>query len=263
MKKIVIIQNSDNSNKEINKINSDTKLENLENEITKNISDLLLWSNLKNIIKNFFGTSPKEIETLTNALKENLNKEELLEFKKEKIIEKTLVDEELEKIKNKKKLNTTEDENNDYNKINSLQDQSSKIIGVLQQIDNDEKELEQLFNKYIYLIKNKSPDDDDNFEIRFKSEIIGLMTKESNLNLNEIKLVSDLIEEYFKELNIQETKLKQLKEINLKTENQLNSLNQEIDLINEKLLKNENEIKKRKTENMKLEKGIKEVKEPI
>ena len=265
LKQIVIIQNSDNSNKEINKINSDTKLENLENEITKNISDLLLWSNLKNIIKNFFGTSPKEIETLTNALKENLNsvKEELLEFKKEKIIEKTLVDEELEKIKNKKKLNTTEDENNDYNKINSLQDQSSKIIGVLQQIDNDEKELEQLFNKYIYLIKNKSPDDDDNFEIRFKSEIIGLMTKESNLNLNEIKLVSDLIEEYFKELNIQETKLKQLKEINLKTENQLNSLNQEIDLINEKLLKNENEMKKRKTENMKLEKGIKEVKDTM
>ena len=90
LKQIVIIQNSDNSNKEINKINSDTKLQNLENEITKNISDLLLWTNLKNIIKNFFGTSPKEIESLTNALKENLNsvKEELLEFKKEKITEK-------------------------------------------------------------------------------------------------------------------------------------------------------------------------------
>ena len=265
LKQIVIIQNSDNSNKEINKINSDTKLQNLENEITKNISDLLLWSNLKNIIKNFFGTSPKEIETLTNALKENLNsvKEELLEFKKEKIIEKTLVDEELEKIKNKKKLNTNEDENNDYNKINSLQQQSSKIIGILQQIDNDEKELEQLFNKYIYLIKNKSPDDDDNFEIRFKSEIIGLMTKESNLNTNEIKLISDSIEEYFKELNIQETKLKQLKEINLKTGNQLNSLNQEIDLINEKILKNENEIKIKKTVNIKLEKEIKEVKDTM
>ena len=65
-------------------------MQNLENEITKNISDLLLWTNLKNIIKNFFGTSPKEIESLTNALKENLNsvKEELLEFKKEKIKEK-------------------------------------------------------------------------------------------------------------------------------------------------------------------------------
>ena len=90
LKQIVLIQNSDNSNKEINKINSDTKLQNLENEITKNISDLLLWTNLKNIIKNFFGTSPKEIESLTNALKENLNsvKEELLEFKKEKITEK-------------------------------------------------------------------------------------------------------------------------------------------------------------------------------
>ena len=113
------------------------------------------------------------------------------------------------------------------------------------------------------MIKNKSPDDDDNFEIRFKSEIIGLMTKESNLNTNEIKLISDSIEEYFKELNIQETKLKQLKEINLKTGNQLNSLNQEIDLINEKILKNENEIKIKKTENIKLEKEIKEVKDTM
>ena len=89
------------------------------------------------------------------------------------------------------------------------------------------------------------------------------MTKESNLNTNEIKLISDSIEEYFKELNIQETKLKQLKEINLKTRNQLNSLNQEIDLINEKILKNENEIKIKKTVNIKLEKEIKEVKDTM
>ena len=89
------------------------------------------------------------------------------------------------------------------------------------------------------------------------------MTKESNLNTNEIKLISDSIEEYFKELNIQETKLKQLKEINLITGNQLNSLNQEIDLINEKILKNENEIKIKKTVNIKLEKEIKEVKDTM
>ena len=266
LKQIVLIQNSDNSNKEINKINSDTKLENLEKEITKNISDLLLWNNLKNIIKNFFGTSSKEIESLTNALKENLNivKEELLIFKKQKITEKTLVDEEIENIKNKKKkVDNKEEENNDYNRILTLQDQSSKIIGILQQIDNDEKELEQLFNKYIYLIKNKSPDDNENFEKRFKNEIIGLMTKESNLKMNELKLVSDLIEEYFKELNTQETKLKQLKEINFKIENQLNTLNQEIESINDKLLKNENEIKEKKTQNIKFEKEIKEVKDTM
>ena len=263
LKQIVLIQNSDNSNKEINKINSDTKLENLEKEITKNISDLLLWNNLKNIIKNFFGTSSKEIESLTNALKENLNivKEELLIFKKQKITEKTLVDEEIENIKNKKKkVDNKEEENNDYNRILTLQDQSSKIIGILQQIDNDEKELEQLFNKYIYLIKNKSPDDNENFEKRFKNEIIGLMTKESNLKMNELKLVSDLIEEYFKELNTQETKLKQLKEINFKIENQLNTLNQEIESINDKLLKNENEIKEKKTQNIKFEKEKKKIK---
>ena len=157
LKQIVLIQNSDNSNKEIEKLNSDTKLNDLENEITKNISNLLLWNNLKNIIKNFFGTTPKESETLILALNENLNivKEELLDFKKEKISEKTLIDEEIENLRNKnKKLNTREEEKNEYNQILSLQEQSSKIINILQEIDEDEKELEQLFNKYIYLIKN-------------------------------------------------------------------------------------------------------------
>ena len=266
LKQIVLIQNSDNSNKEIEKLNSDTKLNDLENEITKNISNLLLWNNLKNIIKNFFGTSPKEAETLILALNENLNivKEELLDFKKEKISEKSLIDEEIENFRNKnKKLNTGEEEKNEYNQILSLQDQSSKIINILQEIDEDEKELEQLFNKYIYLIKNKSPDDDENFEMRFKNEIISLITKKSNLNINELKSISDLIEEYFKELNIKEKQLKELKEINSKIVNQLNSLNKDIDLINDKIINNENEIKEKTNENIKLEKEIKEVKETI
>ena len=266
LKQIVLIQNSDNSNKEIEKLNSDTKLNDLENEITKNISNLLLWNNLKNIIKNFFGTTPKESETLILALNENLNivKEELLDFKKEKISEKTLIDEEIENLRNKnKKLNTREEEKNEYNQILSLQEQSSKIINILQEIDEDEKELEQLFNKYIYLIKNKSPDDDENFEMRFKNEIISLITKKSNLNINELKSISDLIEEYFKELNIREKQLKELKEINSKIVNQLNSLNKDIDLINDKIINNENEIKEKTNENIKIEKEIKEVKETI
>ena len=266
LKQIVLIQNSDNSNKEIEKLNSDTKLNDLENEITKNISNLLLWNNLKNIIKNFFGTTPKESETLILALNENLNivKEELLDFKKEKISEKTLIDEEIENLRNKnKKLNTREEEKNEYNQILSLQEQSSKIINILQEIDEDEKELEQLFNKYIYLIKNKSPDDDENFEMRFKNEIISLITKKSNLNINELKSISDLIEEYFKKLNIREKQLKELKEINSKIVNQLNSLNKDIDLINDKIINNENEIKEKTNENIKIEKEIKEVKETI
>ncbi len=35
----------------------------------------------------------------------------------------------------------------------NLQEESSKIISILQEIEKDEKELENLFNKYIYLIK--------------------------------------------------------------------------------------------------------------
>ena len=86
LKQIVIIQNNDNSNREINKLKSDYKLKNLEDEITKNISDLLIWNNLKDIIKNFFGTSPKQNEKLIKSLQDNLNivKNELNDFKKGK-----------------------------------------------------------------------------------------------------------------------------------------------------------------------------------
>ncbi len=157
LKQIVIIQNNDNSNREINKLESDSKLNKLENEITKYISDLLIWNNLKDIIKNFFGTSPKQNEKLIKSLQDNLNivKEELNDFKKEKITEKGIIDEEIENIKNKKnkKLLSRDEQNKDYNNMLNLQEESSKIISILQEIEKDEKELENLFNKYIYLIK--------------------------------------------------------------------------------------------------------------
>ena len=266
LKQIVIIQNNDNSNREINKLNSDNKLKNLEDEITKNISDLLIWNNLKDIIKNFFGTSPKQNEKLIKSLQDNLNivKNELNDFKKEKINEKVLIDEEIEKIKSKnKKFMSREDEKNDSQNILNLQEESSKIISIIQEIDKDEKELENLFNKYIYLIRNKNENEENNFELRFKNEIINLMTKDSNLDIDEMKSISNLIEEYFKELNIKEKKISQFKELSFNTNNQLNSINQDIDLINEKILNNENEIKEKKSENMNIENEIKEIKETI
>ena len=247
LKQIVIIQNNDNSNREINKLESDSKLNKLENEITKFIIDLLIWNNLKDIIKNFFGTSPKQNEKLIKSLQDNLNivKEELNDFKKEKITEKGIIDEEIENIKNKKnkKLLSRDEQNKDYNNMLNLQEESSKIISILQEIEKDEKELENLFNKYIYLIKNKNNDEENNFELRFKNEIINLMTKDSNLTMEELKKISDLIEEYFKELNLKEKKISKFKELSFNTGNQLNSINQDIDLINEKILNNENDIK--------------------
>ena len=267
LKQIVIIQNNDNSNREINKLEPDSKLNKLENEITKFISDLLIWNNLKDIIKNFFGTSPKQNEKLIKSLQDNLNivKEELNDFKKEKITEKGIIDEEIENIKNKKnkKLLSRDEQNKDYNNMLNLQEESSKIISILQEIEKDEKELENLFNKYIYLIKNKNNDEENNFELRFKNEIINLMTKDSNLTMEELKKISDLIEEYFKELNLKEKKISKFKEFSFNTGNQLNSINQNIDLINEKILNNENEIKEKKEENIKLKNEIKDVNETM
>ena len=143
-----------------------------------------------------------------------------------------------------------EDEKNDSQNILNLQEESSKIISIIQEIDKDEKELENLFNKYIYLIRNKNENEENNFELRFKNEIINLMTKDSNLDIDEMKSISNLIEEYFKELNIKEKQISKFKELSFNTNNQLNSINQDIDLINEKILNNENEIKEKKIENV-------------
>ena len=173
LKQIVVLESEDEENvKMLNNLNADDTLEKLENHITKNISDIIIWENLKDIIRDYF-TEKKDIankdfsERLTKSLEKNLDKTkaELLQIKKEKIEEKNAIYEQIEKLKNSnnKKENT-------YNEIAYLQDQLEKIISILTNIDNDSKDLNNLFTKYIVLIRNKKTDAED-FERRFKMEM--------------------------------------------------------------------------------------------
>ena len=265
LKQIVVLESEDEENiKMLNNLNADDTLEKLENHITKNISDIIIWENLKDIIHDYF-TEKKEIgnkdfsERLSKSLEKNLDraKSELLQIKKEKIAEKNSLYEQIEKLKNSnnKKENT-------YNEIAYLQDQLEKIISILTNIDNDSKDLNNLFTKYIVLIKNKTTDAED-FERRFKMEIISLMTRESKLSNEEIEDVMNLIEIFFKEMEKKNAQLKELQSKINKTNDQVTQLNTEIDLINEKIGNNEKTIKNLKNENLQLEKNIKNVKELI
>ena len=240
-----------NFDDEINKIKNDDYLISLENELKNYIKNLLLWNNLKNIIKNFFGQKNFDNKNFLNILQQNLIqiKNDFLLCKKLKLNEKNSIDEKINKIKKIKikfkTKNKEEIEQKNFEEILNLQNENEKIINILNQINKDEKEIEKLFNKFIYLVKNN--ENNINFLPRFKNEIINLITLNNPLNSEENEKILNLIENYFEILNKKETNLNNLKSKNEKINDKIN--NNE-NLINN--LKNENNQIKNEIQNINL-----------
>ena len=249
-----------NFDDEINKIKNDDYLISLENELKNYIKNLLLWNNLKNIIKNFFGQKNFDNKNFLNILQQNLIqiKNDFLLCKKLKLNEKNSIDEKINKIKKIKikfkTKNKEEIEQKNFEEILNLQNENEKIINILNQINKDEKEIEKLFNKFIYLVKNN----DENFDLisRFKNEIINLITLNNPLNSEENEKILNLIENYFEILNKKETNLNKLKSNNEKLNNEINDLNNKINNFNDKITNNENLINNLKNENNQIKNEI-------
>ena len=249
-----------NFDDEINKIKNDDYLISLENELKNYIKNLLLWNNLKNIIKNFFGQKNFDNKNFLNILQQNLIqiKNDFLLCKKLKLNEKNSIDEKINKIKKIKikfkTKNKEEIEQKNFEEILNLQNENEKIINILNQINKDEKEIEKLFNKFIYLVKNN----DENFDLisRFKNEIINLITLNNPLNSEENEKILNLIENYFEILNKKETNLNKLKSNNEKLNNEINELNNKINNFNDKITNNENLINNLKNENNQIKNEI-------
>ena len=249
------IKKNNNLENEINKIKNDDYLISIENELKNYIQNFLLWNNLKNIIKNFFGKK-FDNKNFLNILQQNLNqiKNDFLLCKKLKLNEKNSIDEKIAKIKNNKIKFTKEIQQKNYEEILNLQNENEKIINILNQINKDEKEIEKLFNKFIYLVKNN----DENFDLisRFKNEIINLITLNNPLNSEENEKILNLIENYFEILNKKETNLNKLKSNNEKLNNEINELNNKINNFNDKITNNENLINNLKNENNQIKNEI-------
>ena len=249
-----------NFDDEINKIKNDDYLISLENELKNYIKNLLLWNNLKNIIKNFFGQKNFDNKNFLNILQQNLIqiKNDFLLCKKLKLNEKNSIDEKINKIKKIKikfkTKNKEEIQQKNFEEILNLQNENEKIINILNQINKDEKEIEKLFNKFIYLVKNN----DENFDLisRFKNEIINLITLNNPLNSEENEKILNLIENYFEILNKKETNLNKLKSNNEKLNNEINDLNNKINNFNDKITNNENLINNLKNENNQIKNEI-------
>ena len=255
------IKKINNFDNEINKIKNDNNLISLENELKKYIQNLLLWNNLKNIIKNFFGQNKNfDNKNFLNILQQNLIqiKNDFLLCKKLKLNEKNSIDEKIKKIKKTKIKFKTENreeiQQKNFQEILNLQNENEKIINILNQINKDEKEIEKLFNKFIYLVKNN----DENLDLlsRFKNEIINLIALNNPLNSEENEKILTLIDNYFDVLNNKETNLNHLKSNNEKINNELNDLNIKINNINDKINNNENLINNLKNENNQIKNEI-------
>ena len=244
------IKKINNFENEINKIKNDNNLISLENELKKYIQNLLLWNNLKNIIKNFFGQNKNfDNKNFLNILHQNLTqiKNDFLLCKKIKLSEKNSIDEKIQKIKKTKIKFNEEIQQKNFEEISNLQNENEKIIQILNQINKDEKEIEKLFNKFIYLVKNN----DENIDLlpRFKNEIINLIALNNPLNSEENAKILNLIDNFFDVLNQKETNLNQLKSNNEKINNELNDLNIKINNVNDKINNNENLINNLKNQN--------------
>lgn len=262
LKQIVILEAEEEENKKIlNGIKADDTLEKLENHITKNISEILIWDSLKDIIRDYFIDKNETDNNLGDNLVKNLEinlekaKNRLLLLKKEKIAEKNQIYEKIEKLKNmNSKLN--------YNEIIILQDKLEKTVETLTNLENDSNVLKDLFAKYIVIIKNKQTNVTD-FENRFKMEIISLMTKNSKLSEDEINSILNLIGIFFQEMEKKNERLKQIQIKQNKTTDQILRLNSEIDLLNEKIVNNEKESSNMSLENKKIVSNIKNIKDLI
>lgn len=268
---------------QIKMISNDNNVNDIEQQITKNISDLIIWENLKEIMKDYFlgqqqqhhsSTTTLMSDKLANNLEMNLQriKTELNEVKKEKIKEKNIIYEQIEKTKNdsnnaktKRSLNKNkshEIETQTYNTLIALQQELENIIAVITQIDHDTKALESLFMKYIVLIRNNETNVDE-FEHRFKTEIIALMTRNAKLTDDDITSMLTLIEHYFKELTTKNAKIHSLQAKKLKTQERIAILNGEIDHLNEKIKCNQLEMQKLTEDNTNIESQRKNIKQTI
>ena len=283
---------------QIKAISSDNNVSDIEKHITKNISDLIIWENLKEIMKDYFlgqqsintsyasgatahnnnNNNQMNSSMLSDKLASNLEvnlqriKKELNEVKKEKIKEKNIIYEQIEKAKHessnartKRSINKSkaqETEHDTYSTLLALQQELENIIAVITQIDQDTKSLESLFMKYIVLIRNNETNVDE-FEYRFKMEIIALMTRNTKLSEEDTTSMLNLIELYFKELTAKNAKIHSLQGKKVKTQERIAILNGEIDHLNEKIKCNQLEMRKLNEDNSNIETQRKNIKQTI
>lgn len=206
----------------IDTFKKDSHISKLEDHISKNVSDLLVFEKLKILIQKYYSQKNFDLENELNViLIKNLNdkmkemKNEFVSIKNEKLLSKSKLEkiiDELTKIANNNK-NSVDKLRVDKD-INYRMVELDKLNNEISILELNCKKKETLFNKYIIVLRNKCKKSsqesyfemnpaiiiENEFEDKFKEEIHKLIDQNQNISNEEKIKHKNIIEIFFKEM---------------------------------------------------------------
>jgi hypothetical protein len=258
-----------NSQRLIDVHSKDDHLKKLEDHISQNINDLMLFEKSKILIGNFYSQKNFDLENELNViLIKNLNEKlkemrnEFVSIKNEKILYKVKIEAQLEEMKKTKSIKKIVEIPKFDQELNQKQIELDKIVNEINLLELNCKKKETLFNKYIIVLRNKCKKSaqesyfelnpalviETEFETKFKEEILKNIESNSKFSEEEKIKNKNLIEIYFREIINREVIIQNYFMKKRKNEEILENLQKEIEKIEENLAICENEINSKKSQ---------------
>ena len=257
-----------NYQKSIEVYSKDDHLKKLEDHISHNINDLMLFEKSKILIGNFYSQKNFDLENELNViLIKNLNeklkemKNEFISIKNEKILQKVKVESQIDELQKTQIIKKNIQMPKLDQDLNAKMIELEKITNEINLLELNCKKKETLFNKYIIVLRNKCKKSaqesyfemnpalviESEFEQKFKEEILKNIEKEISFTEEEKIKKKNLIEIYFKEITNREIILQNYFAKKKKNEENAENVLKEIEKIEENLTSCECEINSKKT----------------
>ena len=263
----------------------DSHLKEIEDYLVKNVSDLLIFNNLRNVLQDYYNRKQFDVENeinvlLMNNLAEKLTemKNEFYQTKNEKIMEQQKIFKEIEELKAQNLTKTKSNALVVAEKIKQKQDEGEKIHTEITKLELNCKKKETLFNKYLILLRNKCTKGEEEsytannpalilenkFEEELKEEMINALSREkSYLSQDDLKKYEGTIDIYFRDLFERERTCQLILLQRTKIEDNLNEHQNAINSIIDRIQDTENEIKLKKMRYQEVCKNLKTLEERI
>lgn len=271
----------------------DDHLKIMENYLVTNISDLLVFNNLRGILQEYYERKKFDIENEINVLTMKNLAEKLVEMKNEfyqtkndKIMEQQKIVQEINDLKNllsnpnqnmkaNKNKMTTKEINE---KIKQKNEEGEKLHEEIRKLELNCKKKETLFNKYLILLRNKCVKGEDesyftnnpclilenHFEEELKHEMIAALSREKNfLTKEDLLKYEGTIDIYFRDLVERERTCQLILLQRTKIENNLNNYQTQINNNIDQVQEVEKQIKLKNMRLSEINKNLKTLQEKI
>lgn len=270
----------------------DDHLKIMENYLVTNISDLLVFNNLRGILQEYYERKKFDIENEINVLTMKNLAEKLVEMKNEfyqtkndKIMEQQKIAQEITDLKNQlsnpnqlkgNKNKLTPKEINEKIKIKT--EEGEKLHEEIRKLELNCKKKETLFNKYLILLRNKCTKSEEesymsnnpclilenHFEEELKHEMIAALSREKNfLTKEDLLKYEGTIDIYFRDLIERERTCQLILLQRTKIENNLNNYQSQINNNVDQVQEVEKQIKLKNMRLNEINKNLKTLQEKI